>query len=432
MKTLGLKNRLLSAAVVLTLAIGAPMAMAQSDSLPETDPVVTARVAQWQNLKFGLMIHWGIYSQWQVVESWSICNEPWIVRNQLGPNGPIKGREEADYVEYKRAYQALNKTFNPRHFAPQRWAEAAKKAGMKYVVFTTKHHDGISMFDSKFTDYTSAGPDCPARRDFTRELVDAFRSAGFWTGLYFSKPDWHHPDYWAREWATPDRNVNYDIATYPERWARFKDFTYNQIYELTHNYGDIDILWLDGGWVRPEWSLNDESLAWLGCSRRVQDIDMPRIVRMARSNNPDLIVVDRSVGGRYENYRTPEQTVPDKPLGYPWETCMSMGDSWSYVSDDNYKSTATLIHTLVDVVAKGGSFLLNIGPDADCNLPPEALQRLEEIGDWLSANGYAIYGTRPLKPYVKGNRRYTQSADGRRRFEITLTPNYPYATVREM
>ena len=390
------------------------------DMEPENEPAIVNRLSEWQDLKFGFMAHWGIYARWGVVESWSICNEPWITRNG------------ADYETYKRAYQALNKTFNPQHFDAAQWAAMAKEAGMRYMVFTTKHHDGFCLFDSHETDYTSMGDDCPAQRDFTAELVEAFRNAGLWTGLYFSKPDWHHDDYWAHEWATPDRNVNYDINAHPDRWERFKQFTYNQIHELTHNYGDIDILWLDGGWIRPEWSINDESREWLGCYARVQDIDMPRIARMARDENPDLIIVDRSVGGRYENYRTPEQQIPDSLLPYPWETCMSMGDSWSYVENDNYKSTRQLIHNLVDIVAKGGNYLLNVGPDADGRIPDEAATRLKEIGAWLKKNGHAIYGTRPLYPYAKGDKRYTQSKDGKRLYEITLTEEAPYAVVKRI
>lgn len=397
---------------------------AQSDSLPETDAVILNRIDQWQDLKFGFMAHWGMYSQWGVVESWSICNEPWINRNG------------ADYYEYKKEYQALNKTFNPTHFDASKWARVAKEAGMKYMVFTTKHHDGFCMFDSKQTDYSVTGAECPyhasAQPDITKDVVDAFRAEGMWIGLYFSKPDWHNDDYWAHEWATPDRNVNYDINNHPQRWEKFKDFTYNQIYELTHNYGDIDILWLDGGWIRPSWSLNDETREWLGCYQRIQDIDMPRIATMARKENPDLIIVDRSVGGKYENYRTPEQQVPDSLLSYPWETCMSMGDSWSYVENDNYKSTRKLIHTLIDVVAKGGNYLLNVGPDADGQLPEVAMQRMKEIGEWLGRNGSAIYGTRPLYPYAKGNIRYTQSKDGIHHYEIILNEEGEYATVKEI
>lgn len=394
------------------MALWAFAGFAQSAQQPETDPVVLNRIDEWQDLKFGFMMHWGMYAQWGVVESWSICNEPWIDR---------KGEP---YTDYKSRYQALNTTFNPTHFHPEEMAAAAKEAGMKYVVFTTKHHDGFCMFRSAETDYGVAGPDCPYSRnsqpDITLDIVNAFRSAGFWTGLYFSKPDWHHADYWAPEWATPDRNVNYDIAEHPDRWERFKAFTHSQIRELTHNYGDIDILWLDGGWVRPEWSLNDETLPWLGCYQRVQDIDMDALVAIARSDNPDLLVVDRSVGGRYENYRTPEKQVPDTLLPYPWETCMTMGDSWSYVPDDHYKTTQQLIHLLADVVAKGGNLLLNVGPDAEGNLPEPALQRMKEIGAWMRGNGEAIYATRPLYPYCHGKIRFTQSKDGKHRYAICL------------
>ena len=129
---------------------------------------------------------------------------------------------------------------------------------------------------------------------------------------------------------------------------------------------------------------------------------MDRLVRMARGYQPDLIVVDRTVGGEHENYRTPEQEVPDKPLPYVWETCMTMGDQWSYKPDDRYKSTRQLIHLLVDVAAKGGNFLLNVGPQPDGELPPTAISRLREIGDWMKINGEAIYGTRPVAPYKEG------------------------------
>ena len=395
---------------------------AQHDSIAENDPAILHRIGEWQDLKFGFMMHWGIYAQWGVVESWSICNEDWIVRERIGDDGrPVKGTRDGDYYKYKQAYQALNRTFNPQHFAPVEWAAAARQAGMKYVVFTTKHHDGFAMFDTKLSSYSSTGSECPAQRDFTRDVVDAFRAQGLWTGLYFSKPDWHNDDYWAHEWATPDRNVNYSIDAHPDRWQRFCDFTYGQIHELTHNYGPIDILWLDGGWVRPEWSIDDEVAGWLGCYRRVQDIGMGRIAAMARERNPQMLIVDRSVGGRYENYRTPEKQVPDTLLPYPWETCMTMGDSWSYVPGDNYKSVKTLIHMLCDVVAKGGNLLLNVGPDADGNLPPEAMQRMEAIGTWLQKNGHAIYATRPLYPYCEGNVRYTQSKDGRHQYATGTT-----------
>ncbi len=386
----------------------------------ETDPVILNRISEWQDLKFGFMMHWGIYAQWGVVESWSICNEPWIDR---------KGEP---YTEYKARYQALNKTFNPTRFNPDEWAAAAKDAGMKYFVFTTKHHDGFCLFDTKETTYSTTDPSCPfsknAKADVTRAVVDAFRAKGLWTGLYFSKADWHNEDYWAPEWATPDRNVNYNPETYPERWQKFCDFTDRQIQELMHNYGDIDLLWLDGGWVRPAWSVDEEVRDWLGCQGWIQDINMEKIITKARRNNPDLIVVDRTVHGRYENYRTPEQMVPDTLLPYPWETCMSMGDSWSYVATDQYKSTNKLIHLLVDIVAKGGNFLLNVGPAPDGTLPDTALARMREIGAWMRVNGDAIYNTRPCYPYSCQDIRLTQTKQGKK-FAIILCSDHGALTA---
>ena len=389
--------------ITLLFALAFVPAFSQTEQDPETDPIILNRISEWQDLKFGFMMHWGMYSQWGVVESWSICNEPWINRNG------------ANYVDYKRDYQNLNTTFNPVKFNPQEWAAMAKEAGMKYVVFTTKHHDGFCMYNTKETTYSVTDPSCPfsknEKADITGEIVKAFREQGFWTGLYFSKPDWHCPDYWAPEWATPDRNVNYDPKLHPERFQKYCDFTYRQLHELTHNYGDIDILWLDGGWVRPEWSIDDECREWLGCQGWIQDVNMPKIAAMARENNPDLLIVDRSVHGKYENYQTPEQQVPDTLLPYPWETCMSMGNSWSYVETDTYKSTNRIIHLLVDIVAKGGNYLLNVGPSPEGTLPPTAVERMHEIGQWMKANGEAIYGTRPIYPYVDGKIRFTQKGD---------------------
>ncbi|MDD4847560.1 MAG: alpha-L-fucosidase [Bacteroidales bacterium] len=379
-------------------------AMAQQEKNPETNPLIVNRLNEWQDLKFGFMMHWGMYAQWGVVESWSICNEPWI------------DRKGVPYTEYKEQYQALNKTFNPKHFQPETWATLAQEAGMKYVVFTTKHHDGFCMFDTKETDYSASDPSCPFSTnhlDITAEVVNAFRNKGFWTGLYFSKADWHHPDYWAPEWATPDRNVNYDPALHPDRWQRFCNFTFKQIKELTTNYGNIDILWLDGGWIRPEWSVKEEYRPWLGCQGWIQDIEMPTMAAMARSDNPDLLIVDRTVHGQFENYQTPEQLVPDSLLPYPWETCMTMGNSWSYVENDQYKSARQLIHLLIDIVAKGGNFLLNVGPDSDGNLPPTAVERLKEIGQWMKINGDAIYATRPIFPYSSEKLRFTQDKNGK-------------------
>jgi alpha-L-fucosidase len=276
-------------------------------------------------------------------------------------------------------------------FDPAKWAEAAKRAGMKYVVFTTKHHDGFSMFDTRQTDFRITAPDCPfstePRSNVTREVFDAFRAKGFGIGAYFSKADWNHPDYWSPDAPAKTRNPNYDTLTNPEKWNRFVDFTHRQIEELMTGYGKVDVLWLDAGQVRPP----------------TQDIHMDRLAAMARSYQPDLLIVDRTVGGKYEDYRTPEQEVPDRPLDYAWESCITMGTQWSNKPDDNYKSARDLIHLLIDVVAKGGNLLLNIGPQPDGQLPEVALSRLQEIGDWMKVNGEAIHGTRALAPYKEGH-----------------------------
>ena len=353
----------------------------------EHDPLVLARLEKFQDWKFGLMMHWGIYSQWGCIESWPLVEvdrwarpddlKPWIERNK-------------DFARFSADYRVLNTTFNPRQFDPRQWVAAAKDAGMKYVVFTTKHHDGFCLFDTKQTDFRTTHASCPfhanPQADAVKAVFDAFRKEGFGIGAYYSKSDWHHPGYWAPDRPHPDRNVNYDIKKYPQKWQTFVDFTHAIVEELMSGYGPIDILWLDGGQVRPP----------------QQDIDMPRLAAMARRHQPGLIVVDRTVGGRYENYRTPEQEVPPRALPYVWESCLTMGDQWSYKPDDKYKSTQTLIHLLVDIVSKGGNFLLNIGPDADGRFPPTAQQRLQEIGRWMRVNSAAIYGTRATAPYKEG------------------------------
>ncbi len=377
--------------------------------MPPQDSLAKIKLEKWQDMKFGLIMHWGLYSQIGVVESWGLCSEDQGFQDRKGMN----------YTEYKDMYFGLIKKFNPVNFKPDVWAEAAKNAGMKYVVFTTKHHDGFCMFDTKETDFKITGKESPfhnnPKANVAKYIFEAFRNKDFMIGAYFSKPDWHCPQYWSPLLATPNRNNNYDIRKYPERWKAFQDYTFNQIKELTTDYGKLDILWFDGGWVRPDSTINEEVRSWeYDIPKWEQDINMPRIAKMARSNQPGVLLVDRTVHGPYEDYRTPEQSVPDKALPYPWESNMTMTDNWGYCPNANFKSSEKIIQTLIDVVSKGGNFLLNVAPSPDGTFEETALSRLKEIGEWMKVNSEGIYATRQWITFGEGkNLRFTSSKDGK-------------------
>ncbi len=364
-----------------------------------TEQHVLNKLSKWQDLKFGVLLHWGLYSVPGIVESWSICDEDWITRDTT-----------QTYQQYKDWYWGLAKQLNPTRFDPTQWARVMKDAGMKYMIFTTKHHDGFCMFDSKYDDFSIARyafKDNP-KRDVLKYVLQAFRDRGFMLGTYFSKPDWHSQDYWWDVYPTKrGRNVNYDIKKWPWRWNRYKQFVYNQMCEITdpRRYGNVDILWLDGGWV---------------CKENNQDIDMPHIAEGVRRNQPGLLIVDRTIGGPYENYQTPERTVPEKQIPHPWESCIPLSDDWGWVSRPHWKTPEKVISTLMEVVAKGGNLVLGVGPTPEGLIQPEAVARLEAIGRWLRANGLAIYNTVPTKNYHSGSLWFTASKDGR-----TLYALYP-------
>ncbi len=395
---------------LLTLTITKISAQYEGQTyIPDPDPLIQKRIEDWQDIKFGLLMHWGPYSQWGIVESWSICpeDEPWCVPDTV-----------KDYFAYKKKYENLGKTFNPTKFDPEKWAKAAKNAGMKYVVFTTKHHDGFCMFDTQYTDYKITSNDCSfhtnPKSDVTRAIFDAFRKEGLWVGAYFSKPDWHNNDYWWQQFPPFDRNPNYSLKNYPEKWNNFKTFTHNQIMELCSNYGKLDILWLDGGQVQ-KIEVKEETPHINGFQIKKmqnQDINMDELVEKIRTKQPEVIVVDRAVVGKNQNYLTPENHVPDRMLPYPWESCMILGGGWSFSFDAEMMPSRKVIHLLCDIVAKGGNLLLNIGPGPDGTWYDDAYICLEEIGNWLKFHGDAIYNTRPIAPYFDNKLRFTQGKDG--------------------
>jgi alpha-L-fucosidase len=388
--------------------------------VPDSNALVRTKIKEWQDIKFGLLMHWGAYSQWGIVESWSICPEEygWCERKM--------GSNPANYQTYLKEYEALQKSFNPTLFNPDKWARAAKEAGMKYVVFTTKHHDGFSMFDSKYTNYKVSDSSCAfaanPRKNITLEIFNSFRKEGLWTGAYFSKPDWHCPDYWDPAYPPRDRNVNYEPEANPEKWKRYTDFTHNQILELMSDYGKIDILWLDGGWVCKssadeidQWyshTLNESEHRYLKHRMVNQDIQMDELVRKARLKQPSLIVVDRAVYGKNQNYLTPENRVPAKPLPYPWESCIISGGGWSHTPDAKYMNGREGVQLLVDIVAKGGNLLLNIAPTPQGEWQQGAYDLLKEYGAWMKINGEAIYHSKVLAPYKENNICLTQGKNG--------------------
>lgn len=369
-----------------------------------TDPKVQEKLEQWRDQKFGILIHWGIYAVPGIVESWSINNEDWIRRKDTTQT----------YQDYKKWYFGLKDEFNPQGFNPEQWADAADKAGMKYVVFTTKHHDGFNMFDTQFTDYKiTDGPfKNHPKSNVAKHVFQAFREKDMMIGAYYSKPDWHSQYFWWDYYATPDRNVNYDIRKNPWRWNQFVNFTHNQLNEITSDYGSIDILWLDGGWVRPKETINEEVLSWgAPIPEFSQEINMPKVAEMVRNNQEGMLIVDRTVHGPFENYRTPEQGIPDTMSSDPWESCITLGGAWGYVPNDKFKPSRKVIHLLIEIVAKGGNLLLGVGPTADGVFLPEQVSRLEEIGKWLEVNGQGIYGTRAIESFQDGDVYFTQGKE---------------------
>lgn len=315
--------------------------------------------------RFGMFIHWGHSSQQGIELSWPM----------VGGNAALP---EADMTVAE--YQSSAATFNPTNWDPVSLARTAKSLGMQYAVFTTKHHDGYAMFDTKTSDFGVMHS--PYGRDIVREFVDAFRAEGLRIGLYFSLIDWHHPDYPA--FKDEDKPYRFGRSRPPsdEQWARFIDVMFEQVRELLTNYGQIDVLWFDGGWERkPEqWKAKE-------------------LEALARELQPGILLNDRlpTVG----DFETPEQFVPAQAPAETWETCVTLNESWAYNPNDTaWKSPRKLVHTLCEVAGRGGNLLLNVGPMGDGSLMPEQRSILGAMQRWLASNQQSIVGTEPgLEPW---------------------------------
>ncbi len=337
---------------------------------------------QWYlNARFGMFLHWGLYS--------IPARGEWV--------RSIEEMPEEDYISFFNEFSA-------KDYDPVKWAQTANAAGMNYMVMTAKHHDGFCLFDTKTTDYNAVNT--PAGRDLVREYVDAVRAAGLKVGLYFSLLDWHHPDF------PHYGDQNHPMRNHPEcgnekrEFSRYIDYMYDQVEELVTNYGKIDILWFD-------FSYGDMRGEKWGASR---------LIEMVRSHQPDVIIDNRleasgeGRGSLYECHPTsyhgdfvsPEQFIPPegicdvegRPL--PWESCFTMNNHWGFCREDHYwKPASMLIRKLVECVSKGGNMLLNVGPDGTGVFPQASEEILGRIGSWMKLNSESIYGCGPAGEFPK-------------------------------
>jgi alpha-L-fucosidase len=340
----------------------------------ETVAQHNVRMKWWREARFGLFIHWGLYS---------------VLAGQWGENTGFGEwiRDEAQIPIEE--YDKLVTKFNPVKFNADEWVRMAKDAGMKYIVITSKHHDGFCLFDSKFTDFDIMST--PFKKDIMKELAAACRKQGMKICWYYSIMDWHHPDY------TPRRGWEKNRTTEGADFDRYVQHLKNQLKELVTNYGDISVLWFDGEW-ESTWS----------------DPQGQDLYNYVRSLSPNIIINNRvsasrsgmegftAEGGFAGDFGTPEQQVPSLGLpGVDWESCITMNSHWGYnKNDQGWKSTKDLIQMLTDIASKGGNLLLNVGPTPEGLFPQGSIDRLKEIGKWMKVNGESIYGT-TASPFKK-------------------------------
>ncbi|MEL7119127.1 MAG: alpha-L-fucosidase [Bacteroidota bacterium] len=370
-----MKSNTLLIAIVLILA-STSLTAQQKNYLNETASEKEARMEWWNEAKFGMFIHWGPYAvpagNYRGVETTRKIGE-WIM-NDL--NIPIDEYE-------KFAYH-----FNPVRYDAEAWVKMAKDAGMKYIVITSKHHDGFCLWDSKLTTWDIIDAS-PYNKDLLKQLAEACEKEGIKLCFYHSIMDWHHPNAQAIREPYYNHGRNATIVN-PNFDKYIEEYMKPQLKELLTNYGDIGVLWFDGEWI-PDYT-----------TEMGKDI-----YNYLRNLKPDLIINNRVDKGRkgYEgmnregefagDFGTPEQEIPDTGLpGESWEACMTMNDTWGFKkSDNNWKTEEDLIRKLIDIASKGGNFLLNIGPKANGEVPESSVKILKAIGDWMEVNSESIHGT---------------------------------------
>lgn len=332
------------------------------------------RIEWWRDARFGMFIHWGLYA---------IPAGTWKDKvHETGYSEWIMYAEKIPVAEYSK----LAGQFNPVNFDAAEWADVAKKAGMKYVVLTAKHHDGFSMYDSKHTDYDIVDA-TPFKRDVTRELADAFRAKGMRFGCYYSVDrDWHRPQgpgnryNQTNTWDYPDSKRE-DFDRY------FAEFAQPQVEELITRY-PVDLLWFDGIEMK-------------------NDAQVDSLYQMIREKRPDCIINSRIRGVKppipipppnADYISSGDNEITDRYLGFEWENPASMNTSFGYnANDHNWVEPSEIIRRLVDIVSKGGNYLLNVGPTADGRIPQASIDHLLEVGAWMNINGEAIYETMPWR-----------------------------------